>query len=90
MSAVTAAVTSRDLARADRRRLWLSAGCSIGVTAVTLCVNEPANEQFNSHEFALEDTPALLERWRRWHSARTLLGIAAAVTSIRAVSGTSH
>jgi hypothetical protein len=88
LSATTAAITSRDVAPTDRRRLWLSAGCSIGVTAVTLFVNEPANKRFNGRELLLKDTPALLARWRRWHNVRTLLGFAAAFIMIRALSGT--
>jgi hypothetical protein len=87
LSATAAAVVSRDLPRAERRRLWQVAACSIGVTAVTVVVNEPANEQFNGHELAVDETPALLARWRRRHTVRVLLGAAAAVGAVRGLSG---
>jgi hypothetical protein len=86
LSATAAAVVSRDLPRARRRPLWLAATCTIGVTVVTMAVNEPANEQFNGHDLPDGETPALLARWRRWHTIRVLLGAVAAVSAVRSLS----
>jgi hypothetical protein len=85
LSATAAAVVSRDLPRARRQPLWLAAACTIGVTVVTMLVNEPANEQFNGYDLPVDETPALLVRWRRWHNIRVLLGAAAAVSVARSV-----
>jgi hypothetical protein len=87
VAAAAAVVVSRNLPRAERRPLWLAAACTIGVTAVTLVVNEPANAQFKGHELAVDETPALLDRWARWHTVRVLLGVAAAVGAVRSLSG---
>jgi uncharacterized membrane protein len=89
LSAGAAAVVSRDVPRAQRRSLWLAAACAVGVTVVTLLVNEPANEQFNGHELSVEETPAVLARWRRWHNVRVVLGAAAAAGAIRGLSTSS-
>jgi hypothetical protein len=86
LSATAAAVVSRDLPRARRRPLWLAAACTIGVTVVTMVVNEPANEQFNGRDLPVEETPALLVCWRRWHTIRVLLGAVAAVSAVRGLS----
>lgn len=83
LSATAAAVVSRDVPPAQRRPLVLAAACTGGVIVVTVLVNEPANEQFKGHELALDETPALLARWRRWHTVRVLLGAAAAVSAVR-------
>ncbi len=90
LSATAAAIVSRDVPPAQRRPLVLAAACTGGVIMVTVLVNEPANEQFKGHELALDETPALLARWRRWHTVRVLLGAAAAVSAVRGVSRSSH
>jgi hypothetical protein len=90
VSTLAAAVVSRDVPRAQRRPLLLAAACTVGVTVVTMVVNEPANERFNSHELAVDETTALLTRWRRWHTVRVLLGAAAAVNAIRSLSDHSR
>jgi hypothetical protein len=86
LSATAAAVVSRDLPRARRRPLWLAAACTIGVTVVTMVVNEPANARFNGHDLRVEETSALLARWRRWHTIRVLLGAVAALSAVRSLS----
>ena len=83
LSATAAAVVSRDVPRAQRCTLILAAACTVGVTAVTVVVNEPANEQFVGSELPIDETPALLTRWRRWHNVRVLLGAGAAIYAAR-------
>jgi hypothetical protein len=86
LSAIAAVLVSRDLPRPHRRPLWVAAACTIGVTTVTMVVNEPANEQFNGYDLPVDETPALLVRWRRWHTVRVVLGAAAAVSAVRSLS----
>jgi hypothetical protein len=63
----------------------VAAAASAGVVAITLRVNEPANEKFEQIEFDDAETTALLERWARWHDVRVVLGLlgtaAAALTA---------
>jgi hypothetical protein len=55
-----------------------------GVVAITLAVNEPANERFWSDDpMTDEDTTALLGRWKRWHNARVVLGVCALIAAVR-------
>jgi hypothetical protein len=72
--------------RAQRRSLLLAAACAVGVTVVTVVVNEPANEQFIGTELPVDETPALLARWQRWHTVRVVLGTVAAISAVRGVS----
>jgi hypothetical protein len=86
LSSTAAAVVSRDVPRAQRRSLLLAAACVGGVTLVTMVVNEPANQQFIGSELAVDEIPALLARWRRWHTVRVLLGAGAAVSAVRGLA----
>jgi hypothetical protein len=65
-----------------------AAAASAGVVAITLQVNEPANEKFEQIDFDDAETSALLERWARWHDLRIALGLlgtaAAALTAASA------
>jgi uncharacterized membrane protein len=70
-------------------RGWLvvAAAGAVGVAAVTLAVNEPANQRFVAPDgLSDRDTAALLERWIRWHRVRVALGVAAFYASILALA----
>jgi uncharacterized membrane protein len=90
LSATAAAAVSCDVPGAQRRPLLLAAACTIGVTAVTVVINEPANERFIGSELTVAETPALLARWQRWHTVRVLLGVGAAVSAVRGLSDHSR
>jgi len=70
-------------------RVWLGLAAAgvLGVAAVTMLVNEPANARFAAPG-ALTDaeTVALLARWRWWHGVRLALGLAGFYASLRALS----
>ena len=71
--------------RADGVDERLPVVAAVGVAAVTLAVNEPANRRFMQKD-ALTDqeTQDLLARWIRWHNVRVLLGLFGFVVAIRA------
>jgi hypothetical protein len=55
-----------------------------GVVAVTVAVNEPANERFWSDEPMTDDeTTRMLARWSRGHDLRVALGVVAVVAATR-------
>lgn len=71
------------------RRFWLAAAAaaSLGATAVTLLVNEPANQLFGSTRvLADSETTALLARWSAWHWAREALAAGGFYAALRALS----
>lgn len=72
------------------RRGWLlvAALSAVAVVAITMVVNEPANELFATAG-ALTDgqTSALLERWVVWHWIRVTLGLVGFGAAIRALAG---
>lgn len=55
----------------------VAAGATVGVLAITVTVNEPANHRFVSGELTGPETTELLNRWARWHHVRVGLGLAA-------------
>jgi hypothetical protein len=61
----------------------VAAGASAGVVAVTMRVNEPANEKLEQIDFDDAETTALLERWARWHDLRVGLGLLATVAAAK-------
>jgi hypothetical protein len=61
----------------------VAAGASAGVVAVTMLVNEPANEKFEQIDFDDAETTALLERWARWHDLRVVLGFLATAAAAK-------
>jgi Domain of unknown function (DUF1772) len=61
----------------------VAAGASAGVVAVTMRVNEPANEKFEQIDFDDAETAALLERWARWHDLRVGLGLLATAAAAK-------
>ena len=64
----------------------VAAVAAAGVVAVTLLVNEPANQRFAGPVYLSDaDTVALLGRWRRWHWLRVGLGLVAFAAALTAV-----
>jgi hypothetical protein len=60
------------------------AAATASVVAITLAVNEPANERFWSEEpMTDQQTTELLRRWERWHNARVVLGAVALGAAVR-------
>jgi hypothetical protein len=59
----------------------VAAGATIGVVGITVAVNEPANRRFTTGGLTDGETAELLGRWARWHHARVVLGLAAAVAA---------
>ena len=64
-----------------------SAAAALGVGAITMLVNEPANRRFAAPD-ALGDaeTTALLGRWAAWHWGRVALGLAGFYSALRALT----
>ena len=82
-----AALAARGLP--TRRSHLRAAACALGVAAITLAVNEPANQRFAAPG-ALGDaeTRALLARWVAWHWVRVALGVGGFLAALRALTGT--
>jgi hypothetical protein len=88
-AAVVIATGALVLARSTPARGWLAAAAAgaIGVAAVTLLVNEPANHLFAGAALLTDaETRALLARWGRWHVVRLVLGTGGFVAALRAVA----
>jgi hypothetical protein len=69
---------------ADRRpngAATTAAATTLGVIAITVTVNEPANHQFTAGALTDAETRSLLDRWARWHHLRVALGIVATTTA---------
>src|SRR3712207_1528266 len=65
---------------ADRRpdgAATTAAATTLGVIAITVTVNEPANHQFTAGALTDAETRHLLDRWARWHHLRVALGLVA-------------
>jgi hypothetical protein len=63
-----------------------AAGATAGVVAVTVIVNEPANQRFLAGALTDSETAGLLSRWALWHDVRVILGLAAAVAAALALA----
>jgi Anthrone oxygenase len=61
----------------------IAAAAAAGVVAVTVTVNESANEKFAQSDFDDEETTLLLGRWARWHDLRVALGLLGAIAAVR-------
>ena len=81
-SAVAQAVTADGAARVSS---VTAAAAAVGVAAVTLAVNEPANARFVGDGLSDDETVALLARWARWHDVRVALGVIGTLAAVRAV-----
>ncbi len=65
---------------ADRRpntAAITAAATTLGVIAITVIVNEPANHRFTAEALTDAETRTLLDRWARWHHLRVALGMIA-------------
>ena len=84
LGASAAATTLAAAVFEPRRGSKACAAATAGVVAITLAVNEPANERFWSDEpMTNEQTTELLNRWERWHNARVALGAVALIAAVR-------
>jgi hypothetical protein len=76
-----------DWSEPSRRGLWIAAlVCALGLGAITAVYHLPANSAFIAKSVPLEDVAATLDRWLWLHAARTVLGLAAAVLGVVAMS----
>ncbi len=66
-----------------------AAAATVGVVAITLAVNEPANDRFTGGALTDAETEKLLRRWDSWHRVRVALGVLATVTATVAVTDRS-
>ena len=80
-SAVTDVVTSRRRSPAS----LTAAAATVGVVAVTVTVNEPANHRFTGGSLTDAETADLLASWARWHHLRVALGVVATVAAASAL-----
>lgn len=86
-----ASVSAVMLGRYDptARRAWQGAAgiSAVLVVALTVLVLEPMNDRFVAvPPVPLEDVPAMLARWRRWHLLRAGFGLAGFYCAVRAVA----
>jgi predicted permease len=79
------ATAARLVDRGDARASSVAAAGAVGVVAVTVAVNEPANRNFANEHFPDDETATLLARWARWHDVRVALGLLAAAAAVRAL-----
>jgi hypothetical protein len=82
-ASAVAQATTRDGARLSS---VTAATAALGVAAVTVLVNEPANDGFVQGEVSDEEIGPLLARWVRAHEVRVALGLVGTVAAVRAVS----
>jgi uncharacterized membrane protein len=68
----------------------VAAGATVGVLAITVTVNEPANDRFVAGELTGPETTELLNRWARWHHVRVVLGLVAAGAATLALAERPH
>ena len=87
LGAVATATTAAALVvtPAARGRLALATLGILGVDAVTVAVNEPANSRLVAPDVTDGETRALLDRWRRWHWVRVVLGLVALGGALAAI-----
>ena len=83
-SAIATATTEAVTERTAPSTSAIAAASAVGVLAVTVTVNEPANEKFVQPDFDDEETTHLLARWARWHDVRVALGLIGAFAAARA------
>jgi hypothetical protein len=82
-SAIASAATEAATERIPATTSAIAAASAMGVVAVTVKVNEPANEKFVRPDFDDEKTARLLARWARWHDLRVALGLLGAIAAAR-------
>ena len=64
-----------------------AAAATVGVVAVTVTVNEPANDRFTGGSPSDAERRDLLADWARWHHLRVVLGVIATVAAASALGG---
>jgi hypothetical protein len=67
--------------RGNRPASAVATAATAGVIAITLAVNEPANDRFTGGALTDAETRDLLRTWALWHHARVVLGLAATVAA---------
>jgi hypothetical protein len=82
-SAIATAATEAAVDRRPATTSVIAAASTAGVVAVTVTVNEPANEKFVQPDFDDDETSRLLARWARWHDFRVALGVLGAIAAAR-------
>jgi Domain of unknown function (DUF1772) len=82
---VATAVTEASASRRPGPASLTAAVATIGVVAVTVAVNEPANARFTGGSLTDAETRDLLASWARWHHVRVGLGVVAAVAAAAAL-----
>ena len=75
------AVSEASVSRRPGPASLTAAAATVGVVAVTVTVNEPANARFTGGSLTDAETADLLSSWARWHHLRVGLGIVAAVAA---------
>jgi hypothetical protein len=85
-AATASAITQAATADRDRVSSVMAAATAVGVVAITVSVNEPANARFVENGITDDETVALLSRWARWHDVRVALGLIGALAAARAAS----
>jgi hypothetical protein len=84
LGVTTVAAVSAAAVLEPQRGSKLAAAATGSVVAITVAVNEPANERFWSDEPMTDDeTTRMLARWARWHDARVALGVVAVLAAAR-------
>jgi hypothetical protein len=83
VSAIATAATEAATEHTPPTTSVIAAASAAGVVAVTVTVNEPANEKFVQSDFDDEETTRLLGRWARWHDLRVALGLLGAIAAVR-------
>ncbi len=76
-AATTAYALTQVADRRPRGAATTAAATTLGIVAITVTVNEPANHQFTGGALTDAETRDLLDRWARWHHFRVALGIVA-------------
>lgn len=84
---VASAVTDGLLLRRRSPASVTAAAATVGVVAVTVTVNEPANARFTGGSLSDAETSDLLGTWARWHHLRVGLGVLATVAAASALGG---
>jgi anthrone oxygenase-like protein len=84
-AAATASAVAHRAEGSDGGTAFAAAGATEAVVAITLAVNEPAQQRFVAGNLTDAETEALLARWARWHDRRVVLGLSAAVAAALAL-----
>ncbi len=81
-----ASAATQQLAEHRNSAAVAAAAATVGVIAITVTVNEPANSQFTAGALSDGETRDLLDKWARWHHLRVGLGVVAAAAAAQALN----